>query len=222
MLKGIKEKLKKRVFRIRSLLIAKLSNRFMYFLIKTCRLKIEGLDQFCELVSKEKCILMLWHNRLAPTAFILSKFTPHIHYAAIISGSRDGDILSYIVHSYKNGSAIRVPHLARYQALQNIIRHVDEGKQIVIITPDGPRGPCYELKPGIAIAALKTQAHVIALNWEAESYWEFKTWDRFRLPKPFTTIRITFSPSICFNKTPQPSLEEAKGILEKTLPKKNK
>lgn len=221
MLKTIKEKLKKKLFQIRSFLIAKLSNNFLYLLIKTCHLEVEGIELYRELISKEKCILMLWHNRLAPVAFILSQYTPHTRYAALISASRDGDILSNIVHSYKNGSTIRVPHLARYQALQNIIRHVDDRKQIVIMTPDGPRGPRYQLKPGIAVAALQTQAHVISLNWEAKSYWEFKTWDRFRLPKPFTTIQVSFSPSICFDKTPQPSLAEAREILAKILPNSN-
>lgn len=221
MLKNIKEKLKKKFYQIRSFLIAKIGNNFLYLLIKTCRLQIVGLDLYRELIEKEKCILMLWHNRLAPVPFILSQYTPQTRYAALISGSRDGDILKHIAHSYKNGSTIQVPHLARYQALQNIIRHVNERKTIVIMTPDGPRGPRYELKPGIAIAALQTQAHVISLNWEAKSYWEFKTWDRFRLPKPFTSIQVTFSPSICFDKAPQPSLEKARALLSETLPNGN-
>lgn len=219
MLKKIKEKWKKKLFQVRSFLIAKISKSLLHVLIRTCRLKIEGIDLFCELVSKEKCMLMLWHNRLALAPFILSQYTPHIRYAALVSGSRDGDILSNIVHSYKNGSTIRVPHLARYQALQNVIRHVEERKQVVIITPDGPRGPRYEVKPGIAIAALETQAHIVSLNWEAKSYWELKTWDRFRLPKPFTTIHITFNTSLRFDHIPPPSLAEARAILAESLPR---
>lgn len=217
MLKNFKGDWKKKIFKMRSFFAAKLIKRLLQLLIKTCRIQIEGLNQFCELVSTERCILMLWHNRLAPALFILSQYTPQIRYAALVSGSRDGDILSNIIHSYQNGNTIRVPHLDRYQALRRVISQVEEQKQVVVITPDGPRGPCYEIKPGIAVAALKTQAHIVSLNWEANDYWELKTWDKFRLPKPFTTLYVTFKTIVRFNQIPQPSLEQAKSILKAKL-----
>ena len=190
----------------------------MHMLIKTCRIRIEGMEQFCQLAASEKCLLMLWHNRLALAPFILSRYTPHIQYAALISGSRDGDILHTIVTSYQNGHTIRVPHLARYQALREVVRHVEEKKYMVIITPDGPRGPRYEIKPGLALTALETQAYVIPLNWEAKHYWELKTWDRLRLPKPFTIIKVMFESPIRLNHPSTISLEEAKTILKSHLP----
>lgn len=205
---------KKKLFKVQSFFAAKLIKGLLNLLLKTCRIRVEGAPQFCELVSKERCILMLWHNRLAPVAFILSRYTPGIRFTAIVSASRDGDVLSNIIHSYERGSTIRVPHLGRYQALQSVISHVKERKEIVIITPDGPRGPCYEVKPGIAVAALETQAHIVSLNWEAKDYWEFKTWDKFRLPKPFTSIHVTFDKVVRFDQHPQPSLEEAKTIIK--------
>lgn len=217
MLEVFGEKLKRNFFKIRSFLIAKVSKRLLHLLIKTCRLQITGINLLCETVSKEKCMIMLWHNRLAIAPFIFSKYTPHIRYAAVVSASRDGDILRNIIHSYRNGNTIRVPHSARYQALKNIIEHVKEGKEVVVITPDGPRGPCYELKPGIAVAALETQAQIFALDWEAESYWKFNTWDEFRIPKPFTTIRVTIYPPLCFDKFPQPTLDEARALLAARL-----
>ncbi len=138
-------------------------------------------------------------------------------YAALVSGHRDGEILSSIIHSYPNAHAIRSSPKTRYQALREVIRYV-QNQHIVIITPDGPRGPQYEIKPGIAIAALETQACVIPLNWEAKKYWEFKTWDRQRFPKPFTTIRVCFASPIRFDQSPPPSIEEAKKILRQALP----
>lgn len=204
------------LFKLKSLFLAKLIKNCLYLLFKTCRLRFVGLEQFQHLVQQEKCLLMLWHNRLAITPFILSHYTPFIQYAALVSASRDGEILSTIIHSYQNGHTIRVPHLARYQALREIIRHVKEKKYVVIITPDGPRGPRYEVKPGLAIAAIETHAHVVALNWKAEKYWELKTWDRLRLPKPFTTLHVTFASPIRLD--PSSSLEEAQAILKKHLP----
>lgn len=196
--------------------IAKLTKLFLHLLGWTCRIHVEGIEHFCHLAkSREKCILMLWHNRLAMIPFILYHYTPVVPYAALVSGSRDGDVLSKIIHSYRNGNTIRVFHLARYQALREIVHYIEEKRSILIITPDGPRGPRYEVKGGVAMAAKETDAHVISVDWEAKRYWEFNTWDRLRLPKPFTTIRVIFKPSICLDRSS--SLEEAKTILKRQL-----
>lgn len=208
--------LKSKLIQIRTYLIANTSKFLMTLIIRTCRVHVDGLEEFVKIAEKEKCILVLWHNRLAVIPDIITTYAPHLNYAALVSGSKDGQILSTIIHSYKQGHTIPVPHLGRYQALQEVIRHIEERKQIVIITPDGPRGPCYELKPGIAVAALETQAQIIAIDWTAPSFWELKTWDRFRIPKPFTTISFKFLPPIRLGNQ---SLEEAKNLLSRNIPK---
>jgi lysophospholipid acyltransferase (LPLAT)-like uncharacterized protein len=218
MLKWIQSLYKKWLFPVRSFIVAKLSLCAMHLLASTCRFRLIGLEQFCKVAASEKCILMLWHNRLALVPIILFRYTSRTRFAALVSGSRDGDILTAIVNSYKRGTTIRVPHQTRYQALGEIIRHVEEQKHIVIITPDGPRGPQYEIKPGIVLAALETHASVVSLNWEAKRYWELKTWDRLRLPKPFTTIQVTFSAPIRLDKPTPVSLEQGKAILKESLP----
>lgn len=179
---------------------------------------MEGAEEFMAVASSERCMMMLWHNRLALVPFILSQFTENIKFAAMVSASRDGEILTFVARAYENGDTIRVPHHSRYQALQQIIRYLEDRKGVIVITPDGPRGPCYELKPGIAIAALSTQAHVIPLDWEAEKSWRLKTWDRMRFPKPFTTVKVKFLPSLSFRDMPQITLQEARELLAKILP----
>lgn len=210
--------LKKKLYLIRAMLIAKLGKWVMALLIKTCRIHFEGIENFIKLAEAERCILMLWHNRLAIVPHVLSHYTPELTYAAVVSSSRDGEILSAIIHSCHNGRTIKVSHQARFQALREIIRHVQEQKQIVIFTPDGPRGPRYEMKPGIAVAALETQAYVVPMDWEATHFWELKTWDRLRLPKPFTTITFRFLPSILLESSLNLTVEEAKTHLKSQLP----
>jgi lysophospholipid acyltransferase (LPLAT)-like uncharacterized protein len=62
----------------------------------------------------------------------------------------------------------------------------------VVITPDGPRGPVYELGPGMVFLAQKTGAAVMPINLEYSSCWRFKSWDRFILPRPFSSVRVIF------------------------------
>lgn len=216
MLKKIKNYLKNKWLNSRAFLVATIGKGCVNLLMFTCRVKINGIERFRKIAETEKCILMLWHNRLVITPWILSYTAPQFNYAAVVSNSRDGEMISRIVESYK-ARTILVPHNKRYEALQTLINCINKKRQIIVITPDGPRGPCYELKSGVAVAALETNAFVIPLNWKASRYWEFGTWDRLRLPKPFSTIEVEFGEPIQFNEAPPISLDDAKKILQKAL-----
>jgi lysophospholipid acyltransferase (LPLAT)-like uncharacterized protein len=60
----------------------------------------------------------------------------------------------------------------------------------VVITPDGPRGPAYDLGPGIIFLAQKSGAAVVPINMEYSSCWRIKSWDRFIVPRPFARVRV--------------------------------
>jgi lysophospholipid acyltransferase (LPLAT)-like uncharacterized protein len=188
MLRGRWQGLKKKVL---PYCYAYLGKYAVKLLLWSCKIHIEGLERFVQHASEEKCILMLWHNRLALAAEILHRYAPQFIYAAVISNSHDADPLFILAYSYKSGKAIRVPHNARHQALKQIINNLKKKREVIVITPDGPRGPCYKVKPGIAFAAKETEATIIPLTWTATRFWQFRTWDKFMLPKPFSSIRVT-------------------------------
>lgn len=217
MLKGFKRSFNKGLRKLFPLLLIWIGKPLLHCLAATCKWKISGLEEFREIAKNEKCMLMLWHNRLAFTPLILYRFAPDFIYGAFVSKSRDGELISAVVESYKAGRTIRVSHQGRHNALRELMRHIEERKEIVIITPDGPRGPRYELKSGIAMAALETGAHVVPLTWTASSYWELPTWDRLRIPKPFSTIEVEFKNSVTFASTPEVGMEEACKVLTHAL-----
>lgn len=159
-------------------------------IFKTCKIEVEGLERFIVETQQRKCILALWHNRMSIFCEFFAKFLPDIHYAAFLSKSRDGEPIARIVESYEGGSTIRVAHHLRHSALHAMIQRLKSSNDIVVITPDGPRGPRYKAKPGIFTAAKETNASIVTWTWEASRYWQFKTWDQFRLPKPFSTIKV--------------------------------
>lgn len=169
---------------------AYLGKYVLRLLLWSCKTNVEGIERFVDLASKEKCILMLWHNRLALVSEILNRHAPQFVYTALISKSRDGDPLAVLAQSYKSGKAIRVPHNARHQALKKVINNLKKNREIIVITPDGPRGPCYNVKPGIALAAKEAKATIVPFTWKADRYWKLNTWDNFMLPKPFANIQV--------------------------------
>lgn len=187
---------------------------FIRLLLWTCRIEVKGIEQFVSLASKERCILMLWHNRLALVSEILNRYAPQFIYSAFISKSRDGDPLAVLAHSYKIGKVIRVPHDARHQALKKVILSLKNSREIIVITPDGPRGPCYQVKPGIALAAKEADAAIVPFSWTADRYWELKTWDKFRLPKPWSKIVVNIGQPI---RTNEEEIQELTHRLQQTL-----
>jgi lysophospholipid acyltransferase (LPLAT)-like uncharacterized protein len=209
------EKWKRQFYLFRSFCIAKVIGATIGVLLWTCRIRIIGLEAFKECVKRHKCILILWHNRIVIGPSLFVKYTPDIGYAALVSASRDGEILSQVIHSCKNATTIRVPHLDRYKTLHDIIAHVKENKSILIMTPDGPRGPCYVVKQGIAIAAKETGAHLVVFDWEGSSFWQLRSWDRLRIPKPFSNITVSLR--VCEPLEGAMSIEGAKACVQQYL-----
>ncbi len=162
----------------------------------TCKKKYVGADSFIATAKEHPCIVMLWHNRLALVPEAFTKKANGFNYSAFISNSRDGDPLAILAKSYPNGNAIRVHHQSRHQALREMITRLEKSREIILFTPDGPRGPRYKVKPGMAMAAKQANAWVVPFSWDAETFWELKTWDGFRIPKPFTTITFTWGTPI--------------------------
>jgi len=165
---------------------------FLKLIARTCHFQAKGLHHLINTASSEKCILMFWHNRLMMIAEILSRFAPQLKYAALISNSRDGEMIAALTNSYENGRSIRVAHNLRASALRTFVREIKENNEIMIVTPDGPRGPLFEVKPGVIFAASKASAKIIPVTWSATRVWKLSTWDGLLIPKPFSKIQVSF------------------------------
>ncbi len=136
-------------------------------------------------------IAALWHNRLLFLPWFLRRFIPERHGVGLISASRDGDLATELVKRFGfevvRGSSSRQGATAMLQ-LAELLAH---GRDVVI-TPDGPRGPVYQVGPGIIFLAQKTGAAIAPLHIEYSNCWRLKSWDRFILPRPFSKAYFIF------------------------------
>ncbi len=194
-------------------LAARLANSIIWLILKTCRIEVTGAEHL-QGGDGGKFILMLWHNRLTITPQLLHLVTPNRSYAAVVSNSRDGQILAEMINRYPQGSLIRVPHDLRHEALRKMVKTLKENDAVPVITPDGPRGPKYKAKGGIAVAAKIAKARIVPLSWQANREWIFKTWDEMSLPKPFSKIKLVIGNPMDINEK---SSEEAASMIEHEL-----
>ena len=131
----------------------------------------------------------LWHNRLLIFPFVLRRFFFNRQGAALISASRDGELLADAIKRFGfdvvRGSSSRLGASAILQLTDVLASGRD-----VVITPDGPRGPAYEIGPGIIFLAQKSGSAVLPINMEYSNCWRIKSWDRFFVPRPFAAVRV--------------------------------
>jgi len=198
-------------------LIACAAKGYITLLYWSCRIKIEGAEKYRERAKTEKMILALWHNRIGPVIPVLKRCAADFTYAAMISKSRDGEILSTLVESYPQARSIRVAHNNRFGALQKTIDHLSEKGDILLITPDGPTGPRYKIKPGIIRVAKAAGATVTPFSWAASRYWQLGNWDKMIIPKPFSAIYARFGSPIKFEKSEELPTEKELETIEEAL-----
>ena len=58
------------------------------------------------------------------------------------------------------------------------------------ITPDGPRGPCYQVQEGVISTAQLTGLPIVPVSYHLNWKFRSKSWDRFQVPLPFARCRI--------------------------------
>jgi lysophospholipid acyltransferase (LPLAT)-like uncharacterized protein len=73
--------------------------------------------------------------------------------------------------------------------LAEMVRLLRGGKD-AYITPDGPDGPAYHIKPGVAYLARKTGATILPAGAYTRSGYRLNRWDRYVVPRPFARISV--------------------------------
>jgi lysophospholipid acyltransferase (LPLAT)-like uncharacterized protein len=132
-------------------------------------------------------VFLLWHEVLLP---LLWQHRGQ-GITIVVSEARDGQYLSDLALAlgYRaiRGSSTR----GGIRALLGAVRALRAGGAVAF-TPDGPRGPRRELKPGVIAAAQRGGGYVIPIHAEADRAWRLHSWDRFMIPKPLARVRITY------------------------------
>jgi len=167
--------------------------RLLQFWTRTLRFELDDRAGFVTKPENERVIGALWHNRVLLLPHVARHYVPRRPSAALISTSRDGAWLAQLVERF--GVAVVRGSSSRKgaTAMRQLGDMIAAGRDLAI-TPDGPRGPVYQLGPGIVFLAQRSETPVLPMNMEYSSCWRLKSWDRFILPKPFSTVRVIFGP----------------------------
>jgi len=180
-----------------SAILGTLGGWAMKLLVFTLRLKVHDR---CGISSPKAAIppsiYILWHNRFFTIPAAYNKICrPHRHGVTLTSASRDGAMVARAMAVFGFGAVRGSSSRRGVAALVGLKRALQDGFD-VCLTPDGPRGPRYQIQPGAIKLAESSGAAIIPIHVRYTAAWRLRTWDRFIIPKPFSRVDVTFGETI--------------------------
>lgn len=159
-------------------------------------------------------IYAFWHAHMLLPAYI----GRNLNVKVLISQHRDGEYIAQIVQRLGYGVARGSTTRGGAKALLRMIKQIKEDSISLAITPDGPKGPRFVAQSGVILLGQKTQYPIIPMMVYLEKFWEFSSWDRFCVPKPFSKARVFYGdPILVPYKLEKSDVEEYRMSLEKSL-----
>jgi lysophospholipid acyltransferase (LPLAT)-like uncharacterized protein len=158
---------------------ARLAAVVLTALARTWRVRVHGT------LPMQPSMVVFWHGDMLPVWWAFRALKP----VALVSASSDGSLLAALLHRWGyrviRGSSSRGGAEALAEMTEAVRSHV------VLVTPDGPRGPAHTCKPGAVVAAYRAAVPIIAVTIRlARSHRFERSWDRFALPWPFSTVDV--------------------------------
>ncbi|MBT3179522.1 MAG: DUF374 domain-containing protein [Candidatus Marinimicrobia bacterium] len=173
-----------------SFLIAGAFYLFWKLIIKSCKIEIKGANILKKYPSH---IIAVWHRM--GTYYWMTRLNGkgYIELAHPIWYM----IFPVLVMRWSGAKVIlgSTGHNGRVGA-NKIVQKLNKGFSTVI-TVDGPRGPIFEVKKGALHMSLQSQKPIIPLVITGSNSYIFSSsWDKKRIPMPFSTITLNYKKPI--------------------------
>lgn len=178
-------------------------------LCKTLRIEEVNAAPVRQLESEGRnYVLAFWHGTMLIPWYV----NRGKQFAGLTSKSKDGDLLARILKQWKY-KVVRGSSSTGGDVALGIMVDYARNKTSVAVTPDGPRGPAYQLKPGAVITAKKSGVPLVLCGVGIKKKRHLKSWDRFQVPGFFSPVRVIYSDPIYVDRAL--SYEETSVVINK-------
>ncbi len=167
----------------------------MRVLARTWRVEIEGPNPL-DGDADGSFILVSWHRNL----FVALGLFHDRGLVIPISKSRDGDWIDAVLRRMGFGESVRGSSSAGASTLLRGLIRATRAGHCVAMMPDGPRGPAGVAQPGVVALARMTGATLCPAGVSVSAAWQFGSWDRAILPRPFARVRCRFGRTLLVPK----------------------
>lgn len=157
---------------------------------RSARLRVVGEDALKRSIAEHGAVVpVCWHQHLLMCSrYVVAKRVPDLKPGFMISPSVDGEAPSMLARAYGAQVIRGSGSYTGTRAVRHLYKAIVREKLSPLITPDGPRGPRFEFKPGAIFVGQLCGVPVVPLAFAARPAHVFKTWDKFVLPWPFARV----------------------------------
>ena len=134
-----------------------------------------------------RSIYAFWHARMLALGFAHRRRG----VAILVSRSRDGELIARVIERLGFVTARGSSTRGGGEGALEMLAWAERGRDLAL-TPDGPRGPALKVKPGLAWLASRTGRPVVPAAAAASRSWVLRSWDAFRVPKPFARVCVAY------------------------------
>ncbi len=177
---------------------ARLMGHYLLFAARTIDWRIEDHGAIAALAAQQPVILAFWHETLPsmPALLLRARAAGYAKPGHIlVSRHRDGQFVAAAMRQLEllpvSGSTSR----GGASGLRALLRALRAGASVGL-TPDGPRGPRQVAASGAASLAALSGAPVIPCAAWTKRAIQLSSWDRMRIPLPFTQGALVCRPPI--------------------------
>jgi lysophospholipid acyltransferase (LPLAT)-like uncharacterized protein len=150
--------------------------------------EVTGRERLEQAIATHGAVIPIyWHaQQLLPLRHLLGCRHLGLKLGFLISPSVDGELPALLVQRI-GGVVVRgSSNTTGARALRDYYEAIVRQGVSPAMTPDGPRGPRRQCKPGPVLVSQLSGKPVVPMAYAASRAWLFPTWDRHVLPLPFS------------------------------------
>lgn len=179
--------------RVHARLVAPLWRLFIGGLGATLRYEIEGEHHLRDargLSPSGRVVGCFWHGRTLPLIYLWRGRGVWTFVSRSPAGDVQARALARMGYRSIRGASSRGGSAALLKMLRGA------GLADIGVAADGSRGPHERFSAGVVYLAARSGLPLLFLGISPRRCWRLPTWDHFRVPKPFSRVRIVYGPAL--------------------------
>ncbi len=151
-----------------------------------------------DLKNKRPLIFAHWHQDELALLHVIKRYK----ICTISSQSKDGEIMNTVIRLIGGNTVRGSSSRGAVQALKGLLRYLIQVGGNTSFAVDGPRGPIYQIKPGVFevsrfLGSQTEGGKIFPAGVAVSRFWQaHKAWNKAILPKPFSVVTIVWGASL--------------------------
>lgn len=170
---------------------------YAWVVYQTVRWRFKNEENRDKALEHGRVIYTFWHTHIVGW-YCSIRFEDPTNIVNLTLGGKAGEILGPLSRAYGCKPVFTCPNDDAQKnaiAVTKVMRAIKSGMNS-FIAPDGPEGPAYEMKPGVATITKKIDGVILPMAVLPKWYVRLWRWDRVVLPIPFSKVTVNYGEPI--------------------------